>query len=264
MSQKLRLQDLFEGTRYQKIVLTISVVAFLILELLIYMASASQAGQKSRVIVLDTNGTKVYETAGTALTSYEKMVFENNFGPLANYQVRLESEAAPFPFRAWVSAAVGIPVGLILLVSFLVRVYLSLLYGEEQEELPATEGGEMNLHRNQFGNILHSFRGVSIYYMGFLIVLGVLLLWMVPNFLGDFATITITAIREYKWFFLGTSIFLALIITWIIYLRYKLSKQMLENQLHLEKFRVEQQMLIQRDPPPPLLPNPMNEAQDPR
>ena len=135
MSQKLRLQDLFEGTRYQKIVLTISVVAFLILELLIYMASASQAGQKSRVIVLDTNGTKVYETVGTALTSYEKMVFENNFGPLANYQVRLESEAAPFPFRAWVSAAVGIPVGLILLVSFLVRVYLSLLYGEEQEEL---------------------------------------------------------------------------------------------------------------------------------
>ncbi|GLI33788.1 hypothetical protein [Desulforhabdus amnigena] len=269
MSQKLRLQDLFEGTRYQKIVLTISVLAFLVLELLIYMASASQAGQKSRVIITDTAGKKVYETAGTALTSYEKLVFENNFGSLANYQVNLETEALPFPFRAWVSAAVGIPVGLILLVSFLVRVYLSLLYGEEKEKPDPSSEGAGDLKKNRFGSVLHSFQsfhGISIFHLGFLVVLGVLLLWMVPNFLGDFAKVTITAIREYKWFFLGSSIFLALIITWIIYLRYKLSKQMLENQLHLEKYRVEQQLLMQRETPP-LLPsqmNQMNEIQDPR
>ena len=74
---------------------------------------------------------------------------------------------------------------------------------------------------------------------------------------------SMTAIREYKWFFLGTAIFLALLITWIIYLRYKLSRQMLENQLDLEKFRVERQLLVQQEPAH-LLPSPMNEAQEPR
>ena len=70
------------------------------------------------------------------------------------------------------------------------------------------------------------------------------------------------AMREYRWLFVGTAIFLALIITWIIYLRYRLARQVLENQLHLEKFRVEQQLLVQRESPR-LLSNPVNEAQEP-
>ena len=261
MSQRLRLLDIFEGHRHQKLALTISVLLFLILELIIYMAFAGQAGQKSRVVITDGNGTKIYETAGNTLTSYEKLVFENNHGPLANYQMHLETEQIPFPFRAWVSSAVGVPVGLILLMAFLVRAYLSLMYGEEkesgEEDVPENEP-----RKNRFGTMFHSVHSFSIFHVGFLLIVGVLLLWMVPNILGDFVRISMEAIREYKWFFLGVSVFLAGLIVWIIYLRYKLSKQMLTNQLDLERFRVEQQLLVQREPPK-LLTHPTHDAGEP-
>ena len=131
MSQGEHLLGIFEGKRHQKIVLTASILLFLLLELVIYLAAASQAGEKSRVLITDSNGAKVYETPGAVLTSYEKLVFENNFGPLNKYQVHVETTSMAFPFRAWLSSAVGIPVGLILLVAFIVRSYLSLLYGDK-------------------------------------------------------------------------------------------------------------------------------------
>lgn len=258
MSEKLRLLNLFEGKRYQKIILTVSVIAFLVLELLIYLGAASQAGLKSRVIVTDRNGAIKYETPGTSMTSYEKMTFENTFGPLENFHVQIQSETLPFPFRAWVSAAVGIPIGLVLLVSFVVKVYLNLLYGEEKTE---RQPAEEETKTSRFGSLFHVFNGFSIFHLGFFLVVGVLLLWMVPNFLGDFARISIVTIREFKWYFLGASVFIAFLVTWVIFLRYKLSKKMLENQLDLEKFRVEKQMLIQAESPP-LLPGSINEAQE--
>lgn len=260
MSQKVSLLDVFEGKRFQKTVLAVSIFAFLVLELLIYLASAGQAGEKSRVVITDANGAKVYETQGSALTSYEKLYFENTFGPLANHRIHLETEAAPFPFRAWVSAAVGIPVGLTMLVSFLVRVYLLLLYGEDKEK--KEEAPQESSQNDRFGSLFNSFHNISVFHIGFFVIIGVLIFWIVPNFLQDFAKVIMVAMREYKMFFLGSAIFLALLITWIIYLRYKLSKQMLENQLDLEKFRVEKQLLVQSEPPQ-LLPHPMNEVQEP-
>ena len=85
---------------------------------------------------------------------------------------------------------------------------------------------------------------------------------MVPNFVQDFAKLTMTAIREFRWFFAGMAVFLALLVCWIIYLRYRLSKQMLENQFDLEKFRFEKQLLLESKAPQ-LLPNPAGETQEP-
>lgn len=260
MSQRVHLLDVIEGKRYQKIVLVVSVAVLLILELLIYLASAGQAGQKSRIVITDPNGEKKYETQGASLTSYEKLYFENTYGSLNNYRIHLETEELPFPFRAWVSAAVGIPVGLALLVAFVVRIYLHLLYGEEKEKGDDPE--EPLSRKPGMGSYFGMFHHLSIFHVGFFVLIAVLLFWIVPNFLQDFLRIAVAAIREYKMFFLGASIFLALLITWIIYLRYKLSRQMLNNQLDLEKFRFEKQLLIQSEPPP-LLPDPMSEVHEP-
>lgn len=259
MSQHNRLQDIFEGKRHQKVVLAVSIFVFLILELLIYLGAASQSGQKSRLIILDANGTKVYETGGTVLTSYEKLVFENNFGPLSNYQMRLETEKLPFPFRAWLSSAVGIPVGLVLLVAFLVRAYLSLLYGDRADQ--SKEGEKTEREKTSLGSIFRFFHHVSVFHIGFLVLVSVLILWMVPNFIEDLAQISIGAIKEFRWFFLGLALFLAFLIVWIIYLRYRISKQVLENQFNLEKFRVERQLLLESKSPQ-LLTGPASETQD--
>ncbi len=240
----------------------IGVGIFLFLELLIYLGAAGQAGQKSRIIITDPKTErKVFEATGTVLTSYEKMVFEDNHGPLTNYNMQLESHDVPFPFRAWVASAVGIPVGLILLVSFLVKVYLLLLYGDERHK--DEEASDTATHASsRFTGALRSFHHISIFHIGFAVLLCVFLLWMIPNIIEDFAKLSMAAIREYRWFFLGAAIFVAALIIWVIYLRYRLSRQMLDNQLDLEKFRVEKQLLLQQPEPPPLLPSAVNDDQD--
>ncbi len=257
----MRLLDVFEGKRYQKVVLVASVLIFLVLELLIFMTAASYSGQKSRVIITNNQGEEIFWTNGSVLTAYEKMQFESNYGPLTSYQMRVQHDFVPFPFRAWLSSAVGIPIGLILLVSFLVRVYLSLLYGDEKER--SEEQEESPAEKSHAWAMFQVFHRISVFHIGVIIVIAVLLFWIVPNFLQDFARTSVSIVREYKWFFLGTSVFLATLITWIIYLRYRLSRQMLENQFNLEKYRVETQLLIQRESTP-LLPNPVNEAQEPQ
>jgi hypothetical protein len=260
MPDKLRLIDLFEGKRYQKIILAVSVILFLVLELIIYLGAASQAGRKSRVIVTNAVGEKVWEAQGSTLTSYEKMLFENTHGPLRDYTIKLESEQLPFPFRAWMTAAVGIPVGLILLTAFLIRVYLALLYGDEKAG--GQEAADSADSAGRFGLLHRAFDRVSVFHIGFAVLVAVLLLWMVPNFIEDFTKLFVAAIREYRWFFLGAALFFGLLISWIIYLRYKLSKQMLENQFNLEKYRLDKQLLIEGESRR-LLPDSAGEAHDP-
>ncbi len=254
MAKKLHLQDIFEGNRLQKIVLVVSVLLFLVLELLIYMASASHAGHKSNIIISDMQGNSVYQTTGNTLTSYEKLIFEKNFGPLTDFQMEIVTETRPFPFRAWFTAAVGIPVGLILLVSFLIKVYLTLLYNDEERSKTMGDSAS-TLREGRFGSLFQSFGQISIFHIGFGVLAFVLLLWMVPNLVEDIFTISTETIRDYKWFFVGVALFLAFIITWVIYLRYRLSRQMLDNQFNIEKYRLEQQLLTGREAPP-LLPKP--------
>jgi hypothetical protein len=260
MSHRVGLLDVFEGKQYQKVILLVVVLAFLLIELLIYMAAAGQAGTRSRLVVLDGSGNKIFETAGSTATKYQQFEFENNYGPWANYQKRLETESMPFPFRAWLSAAVGIPVGLTMLVAFLVRIYIALMYGDERAK--SEDSDEPSGARQGLGSLFNSVQRVNVFHIGFMTVIAVLLFWIVPNFLQDFARISAVAIQDYKWFFLGAAVFLGAIIIWVVYLRYRLSKQMLENQLHVEKYRLETQLLAHRETAG-LLPTPLTEAEEP-
>ena len=56
---------------------------------------------------------------------------KKTFGSLDQYRVNLITRERPFPFRAWFVAAVGIPVGIVLLFAFVVKSYVALFHGEE-------------------------------------------------------------------------------------------------------------------------------------
>ncbi|ROQ90255.1 hypothetical protein [Desulfosoma caldarium] len=236
-TEKPRLLDFFESHHHLKLVLSLTVLFLLILETLIYLTAASQAGQRTRLIITNTEGQKVYETTGSTLSSYEKMVFESTFGPLDRYRMQLHSEERPFPFRAWLSAAVGIPVGLILIIAFAIKAFLSLLYGDA--EPPPAAQAQMGSAEGRLGSVFELFRGISVFHVGILVVVSVILFWMVPNLLGDFGRVTWTFLKEYKILVFGGALFLAGILIWIIYLRYRLSKQVLQNQVEIEKLRLE-------------------------
>ena len=235
------LADVLSGQRYQKTVLIICIVVLLFIEIAVFVAALNSSGKKSRVIVYDKNGYKVFETEGTTLSTYEKVVFENNFGPLSNYHIKIETEKIPFPFRAWLAAAVGIPIGLVLIIAFIIKAYLALLYGDGEEE---SDSGARS--RGALGSFLSQATRVSVFPLGLAILVLVLLMWMVPNFVGEFAKLSVKTIREFKWFFLGVCVFLGALICWVIYLRYKLSKQAIENEKDIEKYRLEIKLLEEK------------------
>lgn len=242
MSHNPHLSGLFEGGKHPKIVLLVSTILLLVLELTIYATLAGQSGLKSRIAVTDANGTKIYESSGSALSAYEKMTFESNFGPLRNYSTHVETEEVPFPFRTWILLAIGLPLGLILLLAFLVQVWLLLLNGNPGENVASRSTAQ---GKTRFDTFLSASRNFSVLHVGFVIVLAMLILWLIPSFLGDLARSCLGAVGRYPWFFLGLTGFAAGLLTWVIYLRYRLSKQMLENQLEIEKYRIQTNLLAQ-------------------
>lgn len=241
MSEKPRLLDLYEDKRNQRIILQTALVLFMLMQLVIYFVAANRSGEQSFVSVTDAKGNQVYETRGTGLTNFEKLAFLNTFGPLDNYNVNIKTKTVPFPFRAWLSAAVGIPIGLVLLVAFIIKAYFSLLYGEEEPESQKEQSDDIP-ESNLFGSLFHAIQRISIFHIGFLVTIGVLTIWLVPNFISGAAHFGLSTIRQYKWFFAAFLGVFTGVVCWIIYLRYRLSAKMIEKQLDLDKFRIEMQL----------------------
>jgi hypothetical protein len=246
MAHRLRLLDVFEGKSNLKIVLAASIFLLLAIEIVVFVAAASSSGESSFVEVKNERGQVVYRTPGSTVGHIHRPYFEKYHGPLDNYQVEITTFNKPFPVREWIAAAVGIPVGLILLTTFLVKVYLLLVYGEEKHygAGPVAADGKKHLLVS-WSDLLSSF---SIYYIGALALAVVLLLWLVPNFLGDLFNLSVSTVRELSWFFFAIIMLFMLFVVWVVYLRYKLSKKMMENQLDLEKYRIDRQLLLEQKP----------------
>ena len=234
MYEKPRLADLYEDRRHQRIVLQAAVIILLLMQVVIYFAAWKNTGEQSFVIVTDAKGNTVYETKGDGLSSFEKLTLTNTFGPMENYSVNVKTRDVHFPFRAWLSAAIGIPIGLVLLVAFVIKAYFSLFYGEDtsnelDEHSGVTDGS------NLLGNFFQIFQRISIFHIGFLVI------WLIPNFIASFAHFGLDVLKEFKWFLTALFLLFTALFTWGMYLRYKLSAKMIEKQLDLEKFRIERQ-----------------------
>ena len=249
MAKNSSLSEFFEDGKYTRWILAVGAVLLLVLELGILIATYNQSGLKTRICITDSGGRLLYESPGPTITSYEKMVFENNFGPLKNFTTQLKSRYEPFNYRSWILLAVGLPLGFMLLLFFMAQVWLLLLKGSPGEEAR----GEVDLNKSGFNSFFSLSKNFSVLGVGFVIVLAMLVLWLIPSILGDMASSVFRAIKQYPLFFIGVSAFAGGLLVWVIYLRYRLSRQMLDNQVHIEKFRIEK-LMIEQNSVPQLLP----------
>jgi len=213
----------------------IAVVLFLV-ELEIFALAAMKSGHKSWLQVIDANGNVIHETDGKNLSDFNKYYFEKTFGPFEQYHVKLATKDFPFPFRAWFVAAVGIPIGAILLFAFAVQAYLSLFYKEQSS-------GENDVKKNEyeyrFEKVIAAVSRFNIFTIGFLVLLGVLSYWVVPNLLVHAGRLGVETLARYKWIFLSFGmVFLGLII-WIIYLKYLLAKKAIDRHAEIDKYRLQ-------------------------
>lgn len=239
MAAKVNLLDVFHGRKSMLMALGLSVLVFLLLELIIFTVFAATSGEQSRIEVRDKTGRKIYDVAGTTLSHINFSYFERKYGDLANYDVEVKTIHNPFPVRAWVSASVGVPMVLILLISYLVKVYLTLLQGGEH---PGTENTPVPYGKvHPFISWSLFFTSSSIFLMGAVIAGMALVFWMVPSFLGEVAVLGASAVKGGGRGFQWAAAFLACLIAWVVYLRYRLSRRMMDYHYRLEQQRLEQQ-----------------------
>jgi hypothetical protein len=217
----------------------IAVVLFL-LELQIFAVATMKSGRKSLMQILDDNGNVIHETDGRNLSDFNKYYFEKTFGPLDQYEVRLETKEYPFPFRAWFVAAIGIPVGIVLLFSFVVKAYVSLFYGNEKN----TDSSSLNAQADdtRLEIILSRISRFNIFTIGFLVFLAVFAYWVIPNLITFLGKTGIETLSQYKLFFISASLIFLGLVVWVIYLRYRLALKSIESRTEIEKQRIQLMM----------------------
>ncbi len=115
--------------RDYKMLLIIIIIGFFLIEIEIFAVAVMKSGRQSWMNVIDDSGEVIYQVKGSTLTNFNKYYFENTFGSIDDYQVKLVSKDVEFPFRPWLAAAIGVPVGLILLLAFVLKSVMVLLYG---------------------------------------------------------------------------------------------------------------------------------------
>ena len=217
--------------------IVIAVVLFL-LELEIFAVAVMKSGRKSWLQVLDQKGNVIHETDGRSLSAFNKYYFEKTFGPFENYEVRLQREDEPFPFRAWFVAAVGIPIGIILLFAFTVRAYIALFYGDEREDPGGKGTWDAASDANSLEKVVSAVSGFNIFTIGFLLLLGVLAYWVVPNMVTYLGQLGIETLSRYKWVFIAAVTVALLVFIWMIYLRFLLAKKAIDKQAEMNQYRI--------------------------
>ena len=234
MRKNVNMASLFR--EHKTLFIIIAIVAFLI-ELEIFAVAVMKSGRQSRLQVHDHQGNIVHEADGDNLSAFNKYYFEKTFGPFTDYQVRLVTEDKPFPFRAWFVAAVGVPFGAVLLFAFVVKAYMSMVYGDKKlvKEMASNE----EKYASRLERALARISRFNIFTIGFLVFLSVFLYWVVPNLLAYLGKIGVDAVARYKWVFAGIGAALFALVIWIIYLRYLLARKSIESQAELDRYRIQ-------------------------
>jgi hypothetical protein len=231
-------KNLLTVLRENRTLFTVIAVGLFLIELEIFILAAMKSGSKSVIQVLDGAGEVVYASDGKNLSQFDKYYFEQNFGPLENYRLRLHTREMPFPFRAWFVAAFGLPIGGLLLFAFVVRVYLAVFYGDR---MPAADPAHSDnpADASRFERFVLRVSRYNIFVIGFLALMGIAAFWVVPNVIVHLSRIGLDTLIRYRWIFMAAALIGLGLLIWVIYLRYLLARKAIESRTEVEKHRLE-------------------------
>jgi hypothetical protein len=230
-----------------KTLFIILAVGLFLVELEIFAMAAMKSGRQAMVQVQDAQNNVVYEAGSSSLDARQKAEFENTFGPLSDFQVKQVTIQRPFPFRAWFAAAVGLPIGAVLLFGFFVRAYEALFFSGAR--LPGAASRDQPESADRFDRLMGRVSRLNIFAIGGFVLLFAVGLFAVPHVLVEFGRHGVAVISKYRWVVLGiVAVFLGLVI-WIIFLRYLLARKAIETQADVEKYRLQLEMLGKSESP---------------
>jgi len=234
MSKGKNWQTIWQAHRTLLILLA---VGLFLVELEIFALAAVKSGRKSRLQVMDLRGNVIHETDGNHLSDFNKHYFEKTFGPFNQYHVKLVTTEHPFPFRAWFAAAVGIPVGIILLFAFALKSYLALFHPQEVPRDAADEA------RSRYGGrlekVLFLMGRFNIFAIGCVVFAAAFAYWVIPNGIAYLGRTGFELLARHKEVVLAAAGSALGLIVWIIYLRYRLAQKAIDSRMEIDKHRLE-------------------------
>jgi hypothetical protein len=213
------------------------IVGLFLLELEIFAVAVTQSGKKSVLEIRNNRGEVVYETDGGYMSAFDQETFEKTFGPLRNFEVRRMSRDVAFPFRAWFTAAIGLPLGGMLIFAFVVRAFVAIFNGDKKP-LEREAASPLPGSGNRVEQVLDKIGRLNIFTIGFFMFLVVIGYWIIPNVIVYAGKLGVETLHRYKWVFLGAALVLVGIFVWVIYLRYLLAKKHIESRVELDKYRL--------------------------
>jgi len=219
-----------------KPLMIIVAMVLIFVELYIFFIFSAKSGTKHTLQVLNDSGTVIYETDGKHLTEFKKYYFEATFGPFENYEKKLVTRTVPFPFRAWFTTALGLPLGFTLLFAFIISA-VSRLAGKKQEEPQATGNADAE-PTGKMDEFLAQINRMNIFIIGAGTFLVVLAFWVLPNLISFIGQTGLEIIERYGWFFAIAGMAILLIFAWFLYLRYLLAKKALEAETHIREYQL--------------------------
>ncbi|MFO7884414.1 MAG: hypothetical protein R6U68_06300 [Desulfobacteraceae bacterium] len=225
-----------EQLKQYKKLFVIVIIGFFLIEIEIFAFALIKSGRNSFVQVLNNDNEVIYEVKGASLSNFNKYYFENNFGDLKDYRIRLKTEETPFPFRAWFSAAVGIPVGLVLLLAFILKAVMVFINGRDGPNVDKNSGEKDSGTRVE--NMLLRISSYNIFIIGFIVFACIFLFWVVPDLLTFLGKAGIETILRFKWFFLAGFLGFFLLFAWFMYMKYLLAKKSMESELMIKKHQL--------------------------
>lgn len=213
----------------------VTVLVLFIIELAIFLAAASQSGIKYYTIVEDDKGRILYEAPGRGLSYYEEMSLRDTLGPIENYHVRVISQRVDFPFSAWLSASIGVPIGLMLVYALIMRLYKAVI----ESEPVSFKLNELDPSRKGWRRIVSLFHSLSIFHIGFIVFLSALCFWLIPHITMRALTGTLQFIKNNMLIFVSFMIFLLILAGWVVYLMYRLARDVLRYRYEIIKLQLE-------------------------
>ncbi len=243
-----------ELVKEHKTLLIIIIIGFFVVEVEIFAVASMKSGRQSWIQMLNDRGEVIYEVKGSTMTNFNKYYFENTFGSFDDYEVRLETKDTPFPFRAWFSAAVGLPIGLVLLLIFVLQAVMVFISGKTGGDEPIEKHGKINPGESTgFEKILFRISKFNIFIIGFLILAAVFLYWVLPNLLTFLAKVGVETIISYKWFFVGAIGAVLLLFGWFMYMKYQLAKKSMDAQTEIRKYELQLEYCVRTGKEAPAL-----------
>ncbi len=230
-------KNLMAVIRENRTLFIVIAVGLFLIELEIFVLAAMKSGRQSVIQVITPAGEVIYESDGQNLSQFDKYYFEQNFGPIDQYELRLHTRERPFPFRAWFVAAFGLPISAILLFAFVVKAYLSIFYADRLKE--SGEALDLTEDASLLERFLVRVSRYNIFIIGFLVLMGIMAYWVVPNFIVYLSRLGVDTLIRYKWFFLTAAAVSLGLLIWVIYLRYLLARRAIESRTEVEKHRLE-------------------------